>query len=154
MKNLNKILSPVLAITILTMHINISFANSALDQAQRATSNAPRAFDGSVNVPPAPTPSVVKPNSDNSASNPSASTQPNTASQPPKEDPEKPGFLTKLGWDVVNNKESYIALGVASGFLGFILGGPIGALIGIGAMFAFTVSQRAWYIKDYAKKPS
>lgn len=145
MKNLNKILSPIIAITILTMHINISFANSALDQAQRATSNAPRAFDGA-------TPSV-KADLSIDKSNPAAPTV-NKAAEPPKEDPKEPGFLTKVGWDMKNNKESYIALGVASGFLGFILGGPIGALIGIGAMFAFTVSQRAWYIKDYAQKPS
>lgn len=143
MKKIENFLSAITLGAVLLMQVNISFANTALDQAKGATISAPKTFDGAV--------PGVKANIDTQkqASVPSVTKDSN---QP--QEPQEPGFLTKVGWDISNNKESYIALGVAAGFAGFLLGGPLGALIGIGAMFAFTISQRAWYIKDFAQKPS
>jgi hypothetical protein len=141
MKGFKKFISLILIVTLSILNINISFANTAFEQAQESTKNAPKVFDGKATLGGLKADITQK-----STSNPSQIKQ-----EPPQE--EKPSFLTKVGWDIQNNKESYITLALASGFLGFLLGGPIGAIIGIGAMFAFTISQRAWYIDAYATPP-
>lgn len=140
-----KAISMVMSLVILTTYTNISFANNALNQAQSATTNASKAFDGSIPQAKSDLPSVK---ASINTTNPSmAKDGTNTSSQ----EPEKPSFGQKLWQDIKNNKTSYITVGAAAGLLGFILGGPIGALIGIGAMFAFTVTQRADYIDAYVK---
>ena len=140
-----KAISTILIISIIILNTNISFANIALEQANQATYDASKTFDGKSSLP------NLKANINLPKTEAEIKSIKEVNQNPPKE--EKPSFLTKVGWDIVNNKESYIMLGISSGLLGFILGGPIGALIGIGAMMGFTVSQRAWYIDAYAKPP-
>ncbi|MGC9069724.1 MAG: hypothetical protein ACP5IO_00220 [Elusimicrobiales bacterium] len=69
----------------------------------------------------------------------------------PDEPKQEPSFAQKLVQDIKDNKTGYATVLGAAGFLGFILGGPVGMLIGIGAMFAFTLTQRADYIDAYVK---
>lgn len=137
---MKKLISILLSIAMISMYVNYSFANTAFDQAQQAA-KSDRAFDGKADLKlNIQDPGITK---DVNLNKDTQST-PNT-------DTTKPSFMTKVGWDIKANKGGYITMGIASGLLGFILGGPLGALIGIGAMFAFTISQRAWYIDAFAK---
>lgn len=135
---LKKLISVIMSITILITYSNISFANDAFNQAQTATNNASKVFDGA-------TPQV-KANIDTI---PKAA--PSLTKDQTTQNPAEPTFMQKLAQDVKDNKWSYITVGAAAGFLGFLLGGPLGILIGIGAMSAFTVAQRANYIDAFVK---
>lgn len=105
--------------------------NVALENAKSAASNS-EVFDGKSTLYKASLP------------DPKATVQAKTESQ------EK-SFAEKLSQDIKDNKSTYITTLATAGLLGFILGGPLGILVGIGAMFAFTVTQRADYINAVYK---
>ncbi|MCX7641267.1 MAG: hypothetical protein N2Z20_01365 [Elusimicrobiales bacterium] len=128
-------------ISMLTIIVNVLilnypiFANSALENAKSVISS-PSTFDGASHSYKSTLPEPKT----------SISQRVNNTSQQ-----EEPTFMDKLAQDIKDNKATYITTLGAAGFLGLLLGGPIGALVGIGAMFAFTVTQRADYIDTFVK---
>lgn len=135
------LMSALMIVSILTTLNLPLISNSALNQAKSATRNINSSFDGTKTVP-------VSINSEaRTKSLPSLKasdvSKANTETEP---EPAKPSFMSKVFKDIKENKVSYITVAGAAGFLGFILGGPIGALIGAFAMTTFTVMQRSWYI--------
>lgn len=128
-----KVVSASLIAAIFFMNSYPLFSNTAFESAKSAMSNS-SVFDG--------------------ASNSYSSTIPEPKSikkEVQKPNQGEPTFSEKLVQDIKDNKSTYITTLAAAGFLGFILGGPIGILVGAGAMFAFTVVQRADYINNYVK---
>lgn len=131
---LRKILSLTVTSALLLMTNHTLFANIALEEAKGVLSN-PARFDGSMNYKatiPLPT----------------LSASPNQQQQ---QKPE-PTFIQKLIKDIKVNKTSYITALGAAGLIGFVLAGPIGAVVGMAALFAFVVNQRANYISNTYKK--
>lgn len=130
---MKKFISLMLIISLITMINQPIFSNTAFESAKSAVSNS-SAFDGAGTGYKANIPEVKSPQKE--------------ANTPPKNEPT---FGEKLVQDIKDNKSTYITTLAAAGFLGFLLGGPIGILVGMGAMFAFTVVQRADYIDTYVK---
>lgn len=130
---LKKVISIITLIAVFLMINYPLFANTALEGAKSAVSNS-ATFDGSSTGYKATIPEPKL-----------------SVSQKSETKPEEPTFGEKLAQDIKDNKSTYITTLGAAGLLGLILGGPIGALVGIGAMFAFTVTQRADYIDNYVK---
>lgn len=123
-----------LIITVFFLMTNYSlFANTAFEGAKSAVSNS-ATFDGASTGYKATIPEPKL-----------------SVSQKSETKPEEPTFAEKLVQDIKDNKSTYITTLAAAGFLGFLLGGPIGILVGMGSMFAFTVVQRADYIDTYVK---
>ncbi len=130
-----KLISCGLITALITMiNHNLLAYNSAFESAKSAVSNS-QVFDGQLNsykaTLPQPQPSTHQPTTNNPQ--------------------EEPSFTQKLVQDIKDNKTTYATVLGAAGFLGFLLGGPVGMLVGIGAMFAFAVTQRADYIDSFVK---
>ncbi|MCX7905277.1 MAG: hypothetical protein N2446_01080 [Elusimicrobiales bacterium] len=126
-------------LTILTNLITINqpiFANSALENAKSITSNQTN-FDGSSYQPKQYITNIPNPKSPIEAKL--------------NQTEEKPTFIDKLAQDINDNKKSYITTLGAGGLLGFLIGGSLGAIIGIAAIFTFVVVQRSDYIDNFVK---
>ncbi len=159
---MKKIISLLLTVIIITSNVNISFANNALKEAGSAIQDADKTFDGKT-VNKAVDLTISDDSKDKTKSSPSSGQKlfikgPEKAVIPPSKEneattPKEPTFLEKVAWDIENNKSGYLTVGAAAGFMGFLLGGPLGMLVGIGAMMAFTITQRADYIKAFAQPP-
>lgn len=161
MKNIKKFLSVFISLSVLFMYLDLSFANDVLKQADLATENAAVVFDGALQLKtniPVPTPQVdnannattnlARPvNAVNAKSAPKPSLTVSTSTDTPKE----LTFGEKVLKDMNANKTNYITVGLAAGLLGLILGGPLGAVIGIVAMTSFVVVQRIKYINSTYK---
>ncbi len=125
----------LIAALITMMNHNLFAYNSAFESAKSAVSS-PQVFDGQLNSNYKAT--LPKP-------------KPSTPQSDTNNQPNEPSFIQKLGQDIKDNKTTYATVLGAAGFLGFLLGGPVGMLVGIGAMFAFAVTQRADYISTFVK---
>jgi len=158
---MKKFLSVFISLSVLFMYLDLSFANEALKQADLATDNASLAFDGAPQLKtniPVPTPQIDS--SNNTTTNSSAPVNTVNAKPAPKpsltiskstDTPKELTFGEKVLKDMKANKTNYITVGLAAGLLGFILGGPLGAVIGIAAMTSFVVVQRIKYIDSTYK---
>jgi hypothetical protein len=125
----------------------------AIDNGQ-SLSQTPQSQNPSVNIPPAnPKPDTQntnpKPqNNNNTNTNTSSSVNQSTSTTQ-----KPPTFIEKVGMDIKDNKWDYTTEAIAGGFAGYMIGGPIGILIGVVVLLGIIIIARADYIdKKYNKK--
>jgi len=123
----------------------------AIDNGQ-SSSQTPQSQNPSANIPPAnPKPDTQntnpKPQNNNTNTNTSSVNQSTSTTQKP------PTFIEKVGMDIKDNKWDYTTEAIAGGFAGYMIGGPIGILVGVVALLAIIIIARADYIDNkYNKK--
>jgi hypothetical protein len=179
MKNFKNEIKWVAIASIFIMSLKLSYANTAFDQASEATKDPAKVFDGSsfkgsIDVPPVPSPIPAIDNGQSSSQtpqsqNPSANIPPvnpkpdiqnnntntnkSSVNQSTSTTQKPPTFIEKVGMDIKDNKWDYTKASIAGGFAGYMIGGPIGILIGVVAILAIIIIARADYIDNkYNKK--